>query len=150
MKRFHVHVGVRDIEANIGFYSRLFGRRPDKVRADYAKWVLEDPHVNFAISSRSGRTGVDHFGFQASDAESLAGLRARAAEASGDALLDEGRADCCYARSDKHWTVDPQGLAWEHFVTMGEVREYGEEHGPGAACCAPDTASAMPGRTADD
>lgn len=136
MNRFHVHVGVRDMEENIAFYSRLFGKEPDTVRDDYAKWMLSDPRINFAISSRSGRTGVDHFGFQGEGADDLSTLRARAAEASGDRILDEGEADCCYARSDKHWTVDPQGLAWEHFVTMGDIRHYGESRGVDSACCA--------------
>lgn len=141
MNRFHVHVGVRDMEENIAFYSRLFGKEPDTVRDDYAKWMLDDPRINFAISARSGRTGLDHFGFQGEDSAELASLRDRASAASGDRLLDEGEANCCYAHSDKHWTVDPQGLAWEHFVTMGEIREYGDGRTDDGSCCVPSSSS---------
>jgi catechol 2,3-dioxygenase-like lactoylglutathione lyase family enzyme len=138
MKRFHVHTRVADLQASIRFYSRLFGAAPSRVEADYAKWMLEDPRVNFAISTRGGAPGVDHFGMQADTPEELAALRARAAEA-GTAILDEGETTCCYARSDKHWVTDPQGIAWEHFQTLGGVPVYGEsarQQAPEKACCA--------------
>lgn len=126
MKRFHVHVAVKDLNKSIDFYSKLFGQAPDKLKGDYAKWMLDDPCINFAISNRSAATGLDHFGFQVDDEEALAELKIRAQEA-GTAILDEGSAQCCYARSEKHWTVDPQGLAWEHFVTMADAVEFGTD-----------------------
>jgi lactoylglutathione lyase len=143
MKRFHVHVHVDDLARSIAFYSRLFGTEPARVEADYAKWMLEDPRVNFAISTRGREAGVDHLGFQADDAAELAALRERAADADA-ALRDEGPTTCCYARSDKHWVTDPQGIAWEHFQTLGDIPVFGD--GPKAAvaaeCCAPAEAPA--------
>lgn len=136
MKRFHVHTRVADLQASVAFYSRLFGAAPARVEADYAKWMLEDPRINFAISTRGGTPGVDHFGFQAETAEELGVLRARAA-AAGTGILDEGEATCCYAHSDKHWVTDPQGIAWEHFQTLGDVPVYGNgTRKEAAACCA--------------
>lgn len=120
MKRFHIHVRVTDLQASIGFYSKLFGAQPARVEGDYAKWMIEDPRINFAISSRGGQPGVDHLGFQTDTAEELGELKARAAAAEM-AMLDEGETTCCYARSEKYWVTDPQGVAWEHYHTLGNV-----------------------------
>ena len=138
MKRFHAHVHVDDLAQSIAFYSKLFAAAPTRVEADYAKWMLEDPRVNFAISTRGATPGLDHFGMQTDDAAELAELKARA-EAAGMALLDEGNTTCCYARSEKHWVTDPQGIAWEHFHTLGDIPVFNESP-PSAvagACCAP-------------
>jgi catechol 2,3-dioxygenase-like lactoylglutathione lyase family enzyme len=140
MKRFHVHVHVEDLDKSIGFYSKLFAAEPTRIEGDYAKWMLEDPRINFAISTRGSKVGVDHLGFQTDDPEELAALKARA-ESADMALLDEGETTCCYARSEKHWVTDPQGIAWEHFHTLGNIPVFSE--GPKAdvasACCAPAT-----------
>jgi catechol 2,3-dioxygenase-like lactoylglutathione lyase family enzyme len=110
MKRFHVHAHVEDLDASIAFYSRMFAAAPTRVESDYAKWMLEDPRINFAISTRGGKPGVDHLGFQTDSAEELAELKARAS-AADLALFDEGETTCCYASSEKHWITDPQGVA---------------------------------------
>jgi len=121
MKRFHVHVHVEDLPRNIDFYSKMFGAQPARVETDYAKWMLDEPAVNFAISTRGhGHTGVDHLGIQVDNDVDLAEQKARAQEADLS-LIDEGATTCCYARSDKHWVVDPQGLPWEHFQTLGSI-----------------------------
>jgi protein-tyrosine-phosphatase/catechol 2,3-dioxygenase-like lactoylglutathione lyase family enzyme len=138
MKRFHVHIHVDDLAKSIAFYSRLFAAEPARVEADYAKWMLDDPRVNFAISTRGDKPGLDHLGFQVDDAAELAQLKARA-EAADMALLDEGATSCCYARSEKHWITDPQGIAWEHFHTLGNIPVFNEAGKTTAAgaCCAP-------------
>lgn len=138
MKRFHVHVAVDDLVASSAFYSKLFGQPPTKERADYAKWMLDDPRGNFAISSRGHAAGVNHFGVQAETPDELAELKTLADEASAGATLDQGEAACCYARSEKHWTIDPQGVAWEHFMTMSDALSFGEDAATqSGACCAP-------------
>jgi catechol 2,3-dioxygenase-like lactoylglutathione lyase family enzyme len=135
MKRFHVHVRVRDLPESIAFYSRLFAAEPARREADYAKWMLDDPRINFAISTRGGSAGVDHLGFQTDDSAELAELEARA-RAADLAPQPEGEVSCCYARSEKHWVTDPQGIAWEHFHTLGNVPVYGEAAAKKArACC---------------
>jgi len=141
MKRFHVHVAVDDLAANIRFYSAAFGMPPSVEKPDYAKWMLEDPRVNFAISTRGRAPGVDHLGLQVDSEEELVALREQVTRAE-IAALDQPRAECCYARSDKYWTTDPQGIAWETFRTLGEVPVYGETSRnaagkPAAACCTP-------------
>ena len=141
MKRFHVHVHVDDLSKSIAFYSKLFAAEPTRVETDYAKWMLGDPRINFAISTRGSAAGVDHLGFQVDDAAELAELKARA-EAADMALLDEGETTCCYARSDKHWITDPQGIAWEHFHSLGNIPVFSEDKKEEAAtessaCCAP-------------
>ena len=140
MKRFHVHLHVDDLAKNIAFYSRLFAAEPARVEGDYAKWMLDDPRLNFAISTRGASPGIDHLGFQTDDAEELAALKARA-EAADMALLDEGETTCCYARSEKHWVTDPQGIAWEHFHTLANIPVFGEgrKAETASACCAPTT-----------
>ncbi|WP_420993314.1 ArsI/CadI family heavy metal resistance metalloenzyme [Cupriavidus sp. 30B13] len=148
MKRFHVHVSVADLPASIRYYSALFAAQPSVVKDDYAKWMLEDPRVNFAISARGAEVGVDHLGFQTDDPSELAELKEHA-EAADMALLDEGEATCCYARSEKYWVTDPQGIAWEHFHTLGNVPVYGESRPAqrereNSACCAPRAARGRP------
>lgn len=138
MKRFHVHLAVNDLAESIGFYSALFGQAPTRQRSDYAKWMLDDPRINFAISARGHAAGVNHVGIQVDSADELATIRQLAQQAAGDSVLDQSDAACCYAQSEKHWTVDPQGLAWEHFYTMAESIEFGSETAaPGGACCVP-------------
>ncbi len=135
MKRMHIHVAVGDLEKSIGFYSTLFGAAPTVRKSDYAKWRLEDPRVNFAISRRGRATGLDHLGIEAESAEELAGIASRLADA-GERLVEEQATTCCYARSDKAWVEDPEGLAWETFFSFGESAVYGEEQPAPSACCA--------------
>ena len=144
MKRFHVHAHVKDLQASIAFYSKMFAAKPTRVETDYAKWMLDDPRVNFAISTRGGKPGMDHLGIQADSTEELAELKARA-EAADITLLDEGETTCCYARSDKHWITDPQGIAWEQFHTLDNIPVFNETRKPAAAaCCAQPTPSGRP------
>jgi len=134
MKRFHVHLHVDDLHKSIAFYSRLFAAEPARVEADYAKWMLEDPRVNFAISTFGSGKGIDHLGIQAEDEGELQELRSRA-ELADRSLLDEGETSCCYARSDKHWVTDPQGIAWEHYRTLDTVPVHGIPREQASACC---------------
>ena len=132
MKRFHVHVAVNDLEKSIRFYKAMFDAEPTVVRADYAKW------------QRGAKTGVDHLGIQAEDGAELARLRSQLAQADV-AIMDQKNATCCYAKSDKHWTIDPQGIAWESFHTLDGAPRYGEDtrievREAKAACCAPTAA----------
>lgn len=142
MKRFHVHVHVQDLGQSIAFYSKLFACAPSRQEQDYAKWMLEDPRINFAISTRGGKPGVDHLGFQVDADDELAELRERAAKADLS-MADVGETTCCYARSDKHWITDPQGIAWEHFHTLADVPMFNEASKPASACC-PTQPSAAP------
>jgi hypothetical protein len=130
MKRFHVHVAVDDLSVSIGFYSNLFAARPAVVQDDYAKWMLDDPKVNFAISTRSGAPGVDHLGIEVETGDELGELAGRL-KAAGEMTRDQEATTCCYARSDKTWVNDPSGLRWETFRTFGEATHYGEDE-PGA------------------
>lgn len=146
MKRFHVHVAVQDLAASVRFYSTIFGATPTVSKPDYAKWMLDDPRINFAISQRSATIGVDHLGIQVESAEELVGLRERVANAEIQAR-DEAGANCCYARSDKYWVQDPQGVAWETFHTLGTIPVFGAHTEGGAdmqACCAPAPARGKP------
>lgn len=140
MKRFHVHLHVDDLNRSVSFYSQLFAAQPSRIEADYAKWMLEDPPVNFAISTRGNKPGIDHLGIQTDDADELASLKARA-QAADMTLLDEGTTTCCYARSEKHWITDPQGVAWEYFHTLGNIPVFNEapQSAPvrATACCTP-------------
>jgi catechol 2,3-dioxygenase-like lactoylglutathione lyase family enzyme len=134
MKRFHVHVNVRDLDTSIGFYSQLFGSAPSVRQPDYAKWMLEDPRLNFAISQRERAAGVDHLGLQAEDSADLEEIGARLKAADAVSLAETGTT-CCYAQSDKYWSEDPQGLRWETFHTHGAATTY---YAPSdAACCGP-------------
>ena len=135
MKRFHVHVNVADLDASIGFYSTLFGSAPDVRKLDYAKWMLKDPRVNFAISQRDRAIGVDHLGLQAEDSAELEEIGARLL-AAGKVTLAEQGTTCCYAHSDKYWAEDPQGVRWETFHTHGEATTYSAPaHGPAESAC---------------
>ena len=126
MKRLHVHVAVHDIAQSIRFYSALFAAQPSVTKNDYAKWMLEDPRVNFAISKRGAKTGLDHLGIQAENEAELEGIGSQLAQADVSTLAQKG-ASCCYAKSDKYWTIDPQGIAWESFHTLDSVPVYGED-----------------------
>ncbi|HEV2539210.1 MAG TPA: ArsI/CadI family heavy metal resistance metalloenzyme [Frateuria sp.] len=139
MNRFHVHLNVADLATSIRFYTALFGAEPSVRKDDYAKWMVEDPRINFAISSTGRAPGIDHLGIQAETGEALAALGQRL-DAAGGALMPEEAAVCCYARSDKLWTEDPQGTRWETFHTLGEATTY---HAAEAAC-ATDGASCSP------
>ena len=141
MKRLHVHVAVHDLKQSIRFYSSLFGTTPAVEKDDYAKWMLDDPRVNFAISKRGAKAGLDHLGIQAENGEELEDIGSRLAQAEVSVLPQKG-ASCCYAKSDKYWTIDPQGIAWESFHSLDSVPTYGAdtrvevgEHK--AVCCAP-------------
>jgi hypothetical protein len=138
MKRFHVHVSVSDLRQSIRFYSALFAAQPTVLKDDYAKWMLDDPRVNFAISTFSAKTGVDHLGIQAEDSGELEDLGARLAQADV-AITAQKNASCCYAKSDKYWTIDPEGVAWESFHTLDSAPVYGADTrkvaAPKAACC---------------
>lgn len=146
MKRFHVHLNVDQLDSSIRFYTTLFGIEPSVLKADYAKWMLDDPRINFAISQRGHAAGVDHLGMQVEDESELAyiGERLHAADA---VALAEQATNCCYARSDKFWAEDPQGIRWESFRTLGEATTYTDavEASPAAAttssCCGPKASS---------
>ena len=145
MKRFHVHLHVNDLATSVGFYSKLFATDPARLEGDYAKWMLEDPPVNFAISTRGTQPGIDHLGIQTDDPAELSAMKARA-DAADMALLDEGETTCCYARSEKHWVTDPQGIAWEHFHTLANIPVFNETDAPTptlSGCCAPTEAAAL-------
>jgi catechol 2,3-dioxygenase-like lactoylglutathione lyase family enzyme len=141
MKRFHVHVAVHDLKQSIRFYSALFGAQPSVEKPDYAKWMLDDPRVNFAISTRGNKAGLDHLGIQAENGVELEEVGSRLAQADVSTMPQKG-ASCCYAKSDKYWTIDPQGVAWESFHTLDSVPMYGSDTRrsvgeSSAACCAP-------------
>ncbi|TGD71080.1 glyoxalase/bleomycin resistance/dioxygenase family protein [Mangrovimicrobium sediminis] len=136
MKRMHIHVGVEQLDDGVRFYSALFGAQPVKVKDDYAKWMLDDPCINFAISTRVG-AGVDHLGLQVEETTELDAVRERLKQADM-ALFDEGETVCCYARSEKSWVRDPAGVAWETYQTMEDVQLFGENQtADDAACCVP-------------
>lgn len=139
MKRFHVHVHVEDLAKNIAFYSAMFNQAPARTEGDYAKWMLQDPPVNFAISTRGDQPGVDHLGFQVESTEELQALKNQA-ERADMVLLDEGETSCCYARSEKYWLTDPQGIAWEQFHTLDNIpvfKQKDQSRPQAGACCAP-------------
>jgi catechol 2,3-dioxygenase-like lactoylglutathione lyase family enzyme len=136
MKRFHVHVAVEDLAQSVRFYASLFGHPPTVQKSDYAKWMLEDPRVNFAISQHGAARGVEHLGFQVDSADELQALTQQLRTAD-IAVQDEHAATCCYAQSDKGWIHDPQGIAWEAFVTHGQCTTYGGTRASSAASCAP-------------
>ena len=125
MKRMHVHVTVDDLTQSIGFYSALFAAEPAVVKPDYAKWMLDDPRVNFAISTRGKQPGLDHLGIQAESKDELADVYA-GLRAAGACVLEQGETTCCYAASEKSWIEDPAGISWEAFFTHGESIDYGE------------------------
>jgi catechol 2,3-dioxygenase-like lactoylglutathione lyase family enzyme len=144
MKRFHVHVSVNDLDANIRFYSTVFGMPPIVLKPDYAKWMVDEPRINFAISKRGLKPGVDHIGIQVESEAELRALREQVAAAE-IAALDQPNTTCCYARSDKYWITDPQGVAWETFYTLDSAPVYGESsRKQQTACCSPTSKTSVP------
>lgn len=151
MKRLHVHVSVENLSHSIGFYSALFASEPSVVKSDYAKWMLDDPRVNFAISTRGRAAGLDHLGIQVETSEEPQEVYTRLRQASGN-VVEQGQTTCCYAKSEKSWIDDPAGIAWETFYTRGESTDYGDGSGENrarvahkkreqqSACCAPQAA----------
>lgn len=146
MKRLHVHVAVSDLPRSIGFYSALFAAQPSVVKPDYAKWMLDDPRVNFAISTRGREPGLDHLGIQVENPGELNEVYARLREAGGT-VIEQGQTACCYAKSEKSWIDDPAGISWETFLTTGESTNYGDgtgervvrvAHEAESACAVPD------------
>ncbi len=146
MKRLHIHIAVDDLEQNIRFYSALFKAEPGVLQADYAKWMLEDPRVNFAISSRGRKPGLDHLGIQVESDEELEDIQ-QALNAASLPVAEQKQAACCYAESDKYWTVDPQGIAWEAFHSLNSIPMFGEDGviqlKPASSCCKPTSESAQ-------
>jgi predicted enzyme related to lactoylglutathione lyase len=148
MKRMHVHVAVDDLQRSIGFYSALFATQPVVIKSDYAKWMLDDPRVNFAISTRGRQPGLDHLGIQVENTDELNEVYARLHKAGGT-VIAQGQTSCCYAKSEKSWLDDPAGIAWETFLTTGESTDYGDGTGErdarvahAKACCVPQAAPA--------
>ncbi len=149
MKRLHVHVAVDDLAHSIGFYSALFAAQPVVTKTDYAKWMLDDPRVNFAISTRGRTAGLDHLGIQVESQDELQEVYARL-HAAGSEVFEQGQTACCYAKSEKSWINDPAGISWETFYTTGESTNYGDgsgervarvAHEAQSACCAPQPAA---------
>lgn len=148
MKRMHIHLSVENIDKSVAFYTKLFGAEPTVVKDDYAKWMLDDPRVNFAMSSHEGaKRGIEHVGIQAENSDELAEVYGRIKDAGG-AIFDEGATTCCYAQSEKNWTADPDGIAWEAFLTHGDVTDYGNRvdldqlasnNAADGTCCTPTT-----------
>ncbi len=138
MKRMHIHVAVSDLAQSVGFYSQLFGAKPTVEKPDYAKWMLDDPLVNFAISQRGAQVGLDHVGIQVDNEAELTELKARMDKAEMQVVSQEGTT-CCYANSNKHWVQDPSGIAWETYHTLDSAPTFGGNapHESASACCAP-------------
>ena len=153
MKRFHVHIGVADLESSIAFYTGLFGSEPAVAKDDYAKWMLDDPRINFAISQKCGADkGIEHLGVQVEDEAELAEVYGRLKQAKGP-VMEEGATTCCYAKSEKSWIADPDGVVWEAFLTTGDSTNYGaspdlagltSDNAAANACCTPDMAAHTP------
>jgi hypothetical protein len=143
MKCFHIHVGVEDIEKSVQFYSILFGQKPTKLKEDYAKWMLDDPKLNFAISTRAAEKGIDHLGIQVENAPELTEITERLKKADLG-VYDEGQTTCCYAESNKAWVTDPSGLAWEAYQNMADAevfsakKEEKADNGDDNSCCGSD------------
>ena len=135
MKRMHVHVAVDDLKQSIGFYSALFAAEPAVIKTDYAKWMLDDPRVNFAISTRGRQPGLDHLGIQVESGDELKEIYARLHKAGGN-IIEQGQTACCYAKSEKSWIDDPAGISWETFLTTGESTDYGDGTGERLPRCA--------------
>ncbi len=146
MKRMHVNLAVADLDHSVRFYTGLFGAEPTVHKADYAKWMLEDPRVNFAIAARGRAAGLDHLGIQVEDSDELAEVYGRLKSAEGP-VIEQGQVGCCYAQSEKSWIIDPQGVRWEAFLTTGESTVYGEDTIEAldavqqGVCCTPEPAA---------
>ncbi|HMT93812.1 ArsI/CadI family heavy metal resistance metalloenzyme [uncultured Thiothrix sp.] len=137
MKRMHIHISVDNLPESIQFYSAMFASAPSVLKTDYAKWMLEDPRVNFAISKRGAALGLNHLGMQVESAEELAEMNARLQQLQ-DEVVEETEAACCYAKSDKYWVNDPQGIAWETFHTLDSIPVFGSEDlKTTSSCCVP-------------
>jgi catechol 2,3-dioxygenase-like lactoylglutathione lyase family enzyme len=136
MKRFHIHVGVKNLDQSIRFYTTLFGQKPSKQKEDYAKWMLEDPCLNFAISTRTNTIGVDHLGIQVDEPKELETLTERLKNADLR-VFDEGETTCCYAQSNKAWVEDPSGVAWEAYQTMADAEVFKKKAVKGDGECCP-------------
>src|SRR5271157_5665936 len=155
MKRLHVHVAVDDLTASINFYSALFAAEPSVIKSDYAKWMLDDPRVNFAISARGRESGLDHLGIEVENKSKLQEVYARLRKAGGT-VIEQGETACCYAKSEKSWIDDPAGIAWETFHTTGASTDYGDGTGENearvahaAACCVPESSASPASALAD-
>ncbi|MFZ9036702.1 MAG: ArsI/CadI family heavy metal resistance metalloenzyme [Gammaproteobacteria bacterium] len=151
MKRLHVNISVSDLDSSVGFYNSLFDAEPTVLKEDYAKWMLEDPRVNFAITTRGQRKGLDHLGIQVENDDELGEVYSRLKTA-GAPVIEEGTTTCCYANSEKSWIFDPDSIAWETFLTLGESPVYGTDTvknaNPDSACCGrpePETAKSDSG-----
>ncbi len=150
VKRFHVHVAVNNLDESVRFYSRIFGAEPTVLKPDYAKWMVDDPRLNFAISARGSQPGVNHLGLQVDTDEELQGMRDQLAAADAGLVAEIG-ANCCYAKSDKYWVTDPQGVAWETYHSLGAIPMFGADADPiresaaTSACCAPAPATTAVG-----
>ena len=137
MNRFHVNVGVADLDKSVRFYQTLFGVAPTVIKDDYAKWMLDDPRVNFSVSVSERHSGINHVGIQAETTQELGAIQERLEQAGAD-TLEQPDAECCYARSTKTWVRDPDGVSWETFVTFGEITRYGDDREPPPeSCCGP-------------
>jgi catechol 2,3-dioxygenase-like lactoylglutathione lyase family enzyme len=153
MKRMHINLAVGDLDQSVEFYSALFATKPTVLKQDYAKWMLDDPRVNFAITTRGAKKGVDHLGIQVESPGELQEVHGRLKTA-GRPVLEQGETTCCYARSEKAWVHDPEGIAWETFLTTGESPVYGEDVDTASltaapsACCSPSPAAAKPAKSA--
>ena len=147
MKRMHVHVSVDNVPNAVGFYSALFAAQPSVVKTDYAKWMLDDPRMNFAISARGAQPGLDHLGIQVENQDELQDVYSRLRKAGGN-VIEQGATTCCYAKSEKSWISDPAGISWETFLTSGESTNYGDSFDHEAriahekACCVPQAVTA--------
>lgn len=158
MKRMHIHLSVDNLPASIQFYSAMFATKPSVLKSDYAKWMLEDPRINFAISKRGAALGLNHLGLQVESAEELSEMNTRLQQLQGKVVEEMGTA-CCYAKSDKYWVNDPQGIAWETFHTLDSIPVFGGEElkaagdccipiaitSTNSACCVPNSPSATSG-----
>jgi predicted lactoylglutathione lyase len=139
MKRMHIHIAVDDLNKSINFYNTLFAANPSVVKADYAKWMLDDPLVNFAISQRGAKAGLDHIGIQVDSEQELSAIKANLDQAELNTLTQQGTT-CCYAKSDKHWVIDPSGIAWETYHTLDSAPTFNDsdaQTSTDSACCAP-------------
>lgn len=144
MKRFHVHVAVPSLAEGIRFYSTIFGAPPTVEKDDYAKWMVEEPRLNFAISARGGKAGVNHLGFQLDSDDEFRAMHGKLAAADAG-LVEEIGANCCYAKSDKYWVTDPAGVAWETYHTLDSIPTFGAVAGGQGDCCGSEATEAASG-----